>query len=107
MALAGTAPAGTTDAPEVPRLFGTDGVRMVVGDDLTPQFAVDFASAVGGYVTSSAPVLIGRDFRRSSEAFARILAGGLMLHGLRVRDMGVMPTPCLQYNVRALGAALG
>jgi len=98
-------PPHETDDP--PRLFGTDGIRMVVGRELTPSFVTEVAAAVGTYLEGSGEVLIARDFRTSSEAMARILGGTLLLEGVDVCELGSMPTPCLQYNIRALGAQMG
>ena len=93
--------------PPAPRLFGTDGIRMVVGPELTPRFISEVASALAGYLGGRGTVLVGRDFRVSSEAMAHVMAGTLMLHGIDVREMGCMPTPCLQFNIRALKATMG
>jgi phosphomannomutase/phosphoglucomutase len=93
--------------PNAPRLFGTDGIRRVVGRDITPVFVAEVGSAIGTYLHGTGDVLVARDFRTSSDAMARLLTGALLMDGVNVRDMGVMPTPCLQFNVRALGAALG
>lgn len=90
-----------------PRLFGTDGIRRVIGQDMTPAFVADVASALGTYLGGQGEVLLARDFRVSSEAMTHLLAGGLLMHGIDVRDMGPMPTPCLQFNVLALRARLG
>jgi phosphomannomutase/phosphoglucomutase len=92
---------------ETPRLFGTDGIRRIVGAEMTPPFVAELASALGTYLEGRGEVLVARDFRVSSEAMTRIFAGGLMMHGVNVRDMGPMPTPCLQYNIQALGARMG
>jgi phosphomannomutase/phosphoglucomutase len=92
---------------EAPRLFGTDGIRMVVGRDMTPGFIAQVASALGTVMQGRGEVLLARDFRVSSGAMAQILAGGLMMHGINVREMGPMPTPCLQFNVQALQAEMG
>ncbi|MFI5414303.1 MAG: phosphoglucosamine mutase [Candidatus Lutacidiplasmatales archaeon] len=93
--------------PNAPRLFGTDGIRQVVGQEITPVFVAEVGSAIASYLQGSGDVLVARDFRTTSEAMARLLTGALLMDGIHVRDMGVMPTPCLQFNVRALGAALG
>ena len=98
---------GPAPGTEAPRLFGTDGIRMIVGREMTPEFIAGIASALGSYLGGRGEVLIARDFRVSSEAMTRILAGGLMMHGIDVREMGPMPTPTLQFNVLALGAAMG
>jgi phosphomannomutase/phosphoglucomutase len=94
-------------ADVIPRLFGTDGIRLVVGPEMTPPFVAEVASALGTYLEGRGEVLVARDFRVSSEAMTRIFAGGLMMLGVNVRDMGPMPTPCLQYNIQALGARMG
>jgi phosphomannomutase/phosphoglucomutase len=93
--------------PGAPRLFGTDGIRGVVGVDYTPTFAADLGSAYAQYLGGEGPVLIAHDFRTSSPGLARILAGTLALHGVEVTEVGPMPTPSLQFNVKALGARGG
>ncbi|MCI4346094.1 MAG: phosphoglucosamine mutase [Thermoplasmata archaeon] len=88
-------------------LFGTDGIRGIVGELYTPQFASDIGSAFATFLSGSGQVLIGRDFRFTSPGISRILAGTLQMHGFDPIDLGPMPTPCLQFNVRALGARAG
>ena len=95
------------DERATPRLFGTDGIRLVVGQEMTPVFVAEIASALGTYLNGSGEVLVARDFRTSSEAMSQIVAGALLMHGVSVREMGPMPTPCLQYNIRALHATMG
>ena len=97
----------TTGGTEVPRLFGTDGIRLVVGREMTPTFVSEVGAALAAYLEGQGTVLMARDFRTSSEAMSRILAGTLLMHGLDVRDLGVMPTPCLQFNVKDVGATMG
>ena len=58
-------------------------------------------------LTGPARVLIAHDFRTSSDGLSRICAGTLQMNGVDVYEMGVMPTPCLQFNVRALRARAG
>lgn len=98
--------AGTPNI-DPPRLFGTDGIRQVVGEGMTPVFVAEVGSALGTYLGGTGEVLLARDFRTSSDAMARILAGAMLMNGLSVREMGPMPTPCLQYNIRALHATMG
>ncbi|HEV2316614.1 MAG TPA: phosphoglucosamine mutase [Thermoplasmata archaeon] len=90
-----------------PRLFGTDGIRKVVGTDLNPAFVSAVASAVAEHLHHHGTVLIAQDFRTTSPGIARILAGTLQMAGVDVVEMGAMPTPALQFNVRALAADLG
>ncbi|MGA7861991.1 MAG: phosphoglucosamine mutase [Thermoplasmata archaeon] len=90
-----------------PRLFGTDGIRGIVGELITPSFASEVAAAIGQTIAPPGIALVAHDFRVTSPGLARILAGTLQMYGFDVREMGPMPTPCLQFNARALEARLG
>ncbi|MEM2021033.1 MAG: phosphoglucosamine mutase [Zestosphaera sp.] len=85
------------------RLFGTDGVRGVVNEDLTPEFVTKLALAVASFFGEGSSVLLGRDARAGSELLQDITAGVLASSGLRVYDAGLTPTPALQYNVKMRG----
>ncbi len=89
------------------RLFGTNGIREVVGRELTAAFAVRVAGAIGAEFPVGRPIVVGRDGRTSSYAFARLVEGTLILGGHRVADVGVLPTPAVQYLVPRLRAQLG
>lgn len=96
----------TVPIPRV-RLFGTNGIREVVGERLTPDFIVSVASGIARTFPVGAPVVVGRDGRTSSEAVSDLVAATLALAGHRVIDVGVLPTPAIQYNVVRLEAQLG
>jgi phosphomannomutase/phosphoglucomutase len=95
----------TTDLPSP--LFGTDGIRKVVGEDMTPPFVARVISAFAEWVDGPGPVLIAHDYRTSSDGIARLCSGTLQMNGVDVLELGVMPTPCLQFNVLALRARAG
>ncbi|HEV8050580.1 MAG TPA: phosphoglucosamine mutase [Thermoplasmata archaeon] len=95
-----------SDSP-VPRLFGTDGIRRVVNAEFSPVFIAEVAAATAEYLDGEGPVLIAQDYRTTTPGIARILAGVLSMDGIEVVELGPMPTPCLQYNVRVLKARLG
>jgi len=99
-------PASRPEVP-APRLFGTDGIRGVVGTLYTPEFLADVGAAYATWLGVPSTVLIAKDFRTSSPGMAHILGGTLQMLGIDVVDLGPMPTPCLQFNVRATGAAGG
>jgi phosphomannomutase len=86
--------------------IGSSGVRGVVGDALTPELVVNFASAFGTWCDAG-PVVIGRDTRRSSAAFRAAVASGLLSTGCRVIDLGVASSPLLSFGIRELGASGG
>lgn len=78
------------------RLFGTDGVRGIANDSLTPELAYHLGRAAAyifGQNKEHPTFLIGRDTRRSGTMLADILAAGIasaggLLHGRRHSDSG-------------------
>jgi len=82
------------------RLFGTDGVRGVVGRELTPELALRLGRAIGAYFGKGARVVIGRDVRAGGSMLRNAVIAGLLAEGVRVYDAGLIPTPGLQYNVK-------
>lgn len=82
------------------KLFGTDGVRGVVGGDLTPELALRLGRAIGAYLGAGSRVLVGRDARAGGSMIKSAVVAGLLAEGVKVYDAGFIPTPGLQYNVR-------
>ncbi|MDD1718701.1 MAG: phosphoglucosamine mutase [Methanoregulaceae archaeon] len=80
------------------RLFGTNGVRGVVGEDMTPALVLRIGLALGSM--SEGTIALGRDTRTSGEALLAALASGVMGAGCNVVDVGILPTPALQYLVQ-------
>ncbi|MGD8539493.1 MAG: phosphoglucosamine mutase [Candidatus Aminicenantes bacterium] len=83
--------------------IGISGVRGIVGDTLTPELIMDFASAFGTYL-SSKKVLLGRDTRTSGPMLHSATTSALLATGCDVVDMGICPAPILQYMVKRLKA---
>jgi phosphoglucosamine mutase len=87
------------------KYFGTDGVRGVVGEFLTPELVERLGRAASLW-TGAAKVFVGRDTRSSGieleEAFARgvISAGGDCILG------GVLPTPAVALLALDLGVVI-
>jgi len=80
------------------RLFGTNGVRGIVGEDMTPELVLHIGLALGSM--SSGTIAVGRDTRTSGEALANAIKAGVMATGCDAVDVGILPTPALQYLVR-------
>ncbi|MGA2914150.1 MAG: phosphoglucosamine mutase [Methanoregula sp.] len=80
------------------RLFGTNGVRGVVGKDLTPDLVLTIGEALG--TMRKGCIGVGRDTRTSGEALVNALKSGLLSTGCDVVDCGILPTPALQYLVK-------
>jgi phosphomannomutase len=83
--------------------IGISGVRGIVGDTLTPELIMDFASAFGTYLNSK-KVLLGRDTRISGPMLHSATTSALLAAGCDVIDLGICPAPILQYMVRRLKA---
>ncbi len=82
------------------KLFGTDGVRGVVGRDMTPELALRLGRAIGAYFGKGSRILLGRDVRSGGDILARAVSAGLQSQGIRVYYAGLLPTPALQYGVK-------
>ncbi len=88
-------------------MFGTNGIREVVGKTLTTRFVSDVSSAIAWVHQGKGPAVVGMDARTSSPALGRVAAGALAMGGIDVREIGTLPTPAVQYNVRELHAGFG
>ena len=88
------------------RLFGTNGIRGVVGEMMNADLAVKVGRAIGTFFQGGS-VGLARDPRLSGPMLARAAASGLMSAGCDVIDLGMVPTPCAQYFVAKSGHLKG
>ncbi|MDR0846795.1 MAG: phosphoglucosamine mutase [Lactobacillales bacterium] len=95
------------------KYFGTDGVRGVANQELTPEFAFKLGRC-GGYVltqhiaSGETPVaLVGRDTRISGEMLESALVAGLLSVGIEVYRLGIISTPAVAYLTKKQGASCG
>ncbi len=72
--------------------FGTDGVRGIANEELTPELTVALGRSAARRLGASR-FLIGRDTRRSGPLLEAALAAGLASEGASVELLGVLPTP--------------
>ncbi|MBO8161591.1 MAG: phosphoglucosamine mutase [Thermosipho sp. (in: Bacteria)] len=75
------------------KLFGTDGIRGVVNEFLTPEIAFRLGNAVGKIVGGK--VFVAKDTRISGDMLEAALIAGLTSSGSDVYKCGIMPTPAL------------
>lgn len=88
------------------KLFGTDGIRGVVGEYLTESLAIKIGESAS-YVLGKdkeLTILIGRDTRESGEMLSNALTKGLMNMGANVIDLGIVPTPAVSYLIKKYNA---
>lgn len=92
------------------KYFGTDGIRGVANQSLTPEVAFKLGR-IGGYIYSQpdkkAKVLIGRDTRVSGPMYEGALIAGLLSSGAEVMRLGVISTPGVAYLTKVMGADMG
>jgi phosphomannomutase/phosphoglucomutase len=81
------------------RLFGTNGIRGVANEELTPEMAIKVGSAAGTFFKQG-KILVGHDARTSSPMLAKAVVAGLNATGCHVLFAGMAPTPTLQYAVK-------
>lgn len=92
------------------KYFGTDGVRGVANQRLTPELAFRLGRA-GAYVLtrekSRPKIVVGRDTRLSGEMLEAALTAGMLSIGADVIRLGVVSTPGVAYLTRHLEADAG
>jgi phosphoglucosamine mutase len=90
----------------VPReYFGTDGVRGVVGQDLTPDLVERLGRAATLW-SGRGRIFVGRDTRASGVEFEDALARGIASAGGNAVVAGVLPTPAVALLTLDLGCVI-
>ena len=87
------------------RYFGTDGVRGVVGQDITPDLVERLGRAATIWAGRGA-VLVGRDTRASGRELEHAFASGIASAGGHAVLAGVLPTPAVALLALDLGAVV-
>ena len=95
------------------KYFGTDGVRGIANDTLTPELAFRLGRAGGAILTRHAQddkkpvVIVGRDTRISGEMLQQAIIAGFLSVGIDVLRLGVITTPAVAFLVQNLEADAG
>lgn len=94
------------------RLFGTDGVRGIANESLTPELALQIGRAAAKVLlreskSSKPTILIGKDTRASGDMLEAALTAGFTSVGCNVLSVGVVPTPAVAYLVCKYGCEAG
>ncbi len=92
------------------KYFGTDGVRGIANEQLTPELAFKLGRCGGYVLTKEAEkpkVLIGKDTRISGDMLEGALLAGLLSIGAEVMRLGVISTPGVAYLTKAMSAQAG
>lgn len=94
------------------RLFGTDGVRGIANESLTPELALQIGRAAAMVLIKESKsekptVLIGKDTRASGDMLEAALTAGFTSVGCNVLSVGIVPTPAVAYLVCKYGCEAG
>ena len=87
------------------RYFGTDGVRGVVGEDLTVELVEQLGRAATLW-SDGGRVFVGRDTRGSGEELEEAFGRGIVAAGGNAVLAGVLPTPAVALLALDLGAVI-
>ena len=88
------------------RMFGTDGVRGVANDDLSPELAFRLGEAAGRFLCDHGRgrIVVGKDTRRSGDMLEAALVAGITAGGSDALLAGIVPTPAVALLTRELKA---
>lgn len=81
------------------KMFGTNGIRGVANEYLSCELALQVGKAIAT-VLGPGPIALAMDTRVSSPMVRSSVSSGLMAMGVDVHDLGMVPTPALQYYVK-------
>lgn len=83
-------------------IFGTDGIRGVVGVGLTCELAYKVGLSFGEYLIKhkkSKKIVIGKDTRDSGDMFVMSIVAGLTNMGIDVTYVGIVSTPMVSFLI--------
>ncbi len=88
------------------KMFGTNGIRGVANDYLSCELALKVGKAIAT-VLGPGPIAIAMDTRISSDMIRSAVSAGIMSMGADVHNLGMVPTPALQFYVKENGDVTG
>lgn len=87
-------------------MVSISGIRGIVGGGLEPEVIVKYTNAFADFV-GKGKIVVGRDARITGEMVNQLVTGTLLAKGLDVIDIGICPTPTVQFTVKSLNAQGG
>jgi len=89
------------------KYFGTNGIRGEINLLFTPTFVSKISAAIAASFQNKGTMIIGSDGRTSSPFIKHGVITSFLASGFEVIDVGVVPTPLVQFAVNNLKADLG
>ena len=89
------------------KLFGTSGIRGLVGSEVTCELALKVGKALAYYLGNQGTVVLGYDTRTTNQMLDQAICAGLLESGVDVVKIGMVPTPLVGYATEKLDADAG
>lgn len=89
------------------KYFGTDGIRGIANEELTPELAFKVAKATSIVLGEGTTVCIGKDTRISCDMLESALVSGFLSNGVNVKLLGIIPTPGVAFLTRTMNFDAG
>ena len=81
------------------KMFGTNGIRGIANDFLNCNNLVKIGMSIAS-ILGKKNIAIAMDTRTSSDMIRSAVSSGIMSMGCNVYNLGMVPTPALQYYVK-------
>ncbi len=88
------------------KMFGTNGIRGLINEEFTVDMVLKLGQATGT-ILGPGQIIVARDSRMGGEMYSRALTAGLCSTGCSVTDIGLVPTPTLQFMIPRLNGVAG
>ena len=89
------------------KLFGTSGIRGLVGSEVTCELALNVGKSLAYYLGNEGTVVLGYDTRTTNKMLDQAICAGLLESGVNVVKIGMVPTPLVGYATEKLDADAG
>jgi phosphoglucosamine mutase len=89
------------------KLFGTSGIRGLIGSEVTCELALNVGKSLAYYLGNEGTVVIGYDTRTTNVMLDQAICAGLLESGVDVVKIGMVPTPLVGYATEKLDADAG
>lgn len=81
------------------KMFGTNGIRGIANDYLECNMLIKIGMSIAK-ILGPGPIAIAMDTRTSSDMIRSAVSAGIMSMGCDIHNLGMIPTPALQYYVK-------
>ena len=84
------------------RLFNTYGVHGLANIEMTPEFVAKLSTAYGSTFKTGVEIAVSTDNFNISRMLQKSVVAGLLSAGVKVVDIGEIPSPVARYSIAAM-----